>query len=234
MDDSEKRFNLAVPELQEIIAKRKHMWRATSVMEWADVSNILLERIYRQFHHYDPSQPLDRWVNTVISNAIKNMVRNLIVKTNRPCVSATPYGANCSFNLGCNKCSWTKSGNQDSSCKFYAKWEKRKQAKFSISTPLSIEHHINESHSMPDELLSEERVEAAKKTIDDNIQRRLTKEEYRIYVLLYVKHLSLKEAAKKMGFKGDNETKSYLRVRSASIKIQEIAGQLISENGVFR
>lgn len=232
----EKRFNEAVPELQVLIEKRRHMWRATSVKEWEDVSSELLERIYRQFHRYDPNQPLDRWVNTVITNAIKNMIRDLIVKTSKPCVSATPYGANCSYNLGCGKCSWTKSGLQDSSCKFFAAWERKKKAKFSISTPLSIENHINESHSMPDELLSEERFETAKEIIDNNIQRRLTKEEYRIYILLYVKHLTLEEAAKKMGFKktDDNDMKAYLRVRTASLKIKEVAGQLLSENGVCR
>lgn len=235
----ERRFNAVAVDLKTLIEKRRNSWRAFSIMEWEDVASVLLTRIYRQFHLYDSTRPLDRWANTVISNAISSLLRDKLYKTARPCVAANSYGAPCSFNLGGDKCKWTEtngscSGVQDASCWAYAKWLKKKKDKFAISTPLSMEHHMHEASSMPDELLSEERVEAARQVIDTNIQRRLTKEEYRIYILLYVKHLSIKEAAQKMGFKETDETKAYFRVRTASLKIEEIAGQLISENSVFR
>jgi RNA polymerase sigma factor (sigma-70 family) len=241
-----KRFNLAAEDLKIIIAKRRHKWRATSIMEWEDIASELLTRLYQQFHLYDTTRPLDRWANTVITHAIMNLLRDKIYKVARPCISGqapgfstgSSYGAACTFCRADNGCEWTrkfgsKSGIQDSSCRFFAAWEKKKKAKFSIATPLSIENHVNESHSMPDDFID---IEAAKKVLDDNIKRRLTKEEYRIYVLLYIKHLSLDEAAQKMGFKkaGKEDMKPYLRVRNASIKIKEVSIQVFSEQGIIR
>lgn len=229
----EQRFNLVAADLKALIEKRRGTWRAFSIMEWEDVASILLTRIYQQFHLYDIARPLDRWANTVISHTISNLLRDKLYKTARPCVAANSYGAPCSFNIGGDKCSWTPSGKQCGECKFFARWEKKKKNKFAISTPLSMEHHVNEAHSMPDDSID---IDGAKKLLDVNIARRLSKEEGKIYILLYINNLTMEEAAQKMGFKktGESDMKAYLRVRTASIKIKEVAMQILSESGVLK
>jgi len=230
--EQERRFNAAVPELRVLIAKRKSSWQLTSVMEWEDVMSILLERLYRQWTRYDPNRPLDKWANTVITHAIQNLLRKHLYKTARPCISGTSYGANCVYNTGGDGCSWTKthprgsgSGVQDCSCPLYKKWFLKKQFRHAVHNPAFIEDHVNEAYSVPGDIQD---FEGAKKTIDDNIKRRLTKEEYRIYVYLYVKHLSRKEAAQKLGFKKD-DMKGYLKIRTAALKIEEVAKQIVDE-----
>lgn len=231
--DKDAFFREHYEEFKALVDKRRSKWRATSIMEWEDVHSHLLTHIFRRLDQYDEDRPLDRWVNTVITNEIMNLLRNLIWKTARPCIAANSYGSPCVFNTGGTGCSKTPSKTQCGECKFFAKWERRKQAKFAIAAPLSIEHHTDESHSMQDDFLD---IEAAKKVIDDNIQRRLTKEEYRIYVFLYVKHLSMEETVQKMGFKKTdaNDMKGYMRVRSAAILAKEVAKQIISENSLVR
>lgn len=233
MDDLELTFKIATVELQKLINKRKNSWRLTSVMEFEDVSSIILAHLWKQWSKYDASQPLDRWANTVITNQLNNLLRDNLYKNAKPCTAANSYGACCSFNLGGDLCRWTKSGKQDSTCRFYKKWLARKQSKFAIGAPLSIEDHVDESHSMQDDFLD---IEEAKKVIDDNIQRRLSKEEYRIYVFLYVNHLSMEETVKKMGFKkvDANDMRGYMVVRSAAIKSKEVAKQIISECSLIR
>ncbi len=231
--DKDLFFTTHYDEFKLLVNKRRAKWRATSIMEWADVESILLTRIYQQLHHYDESKPLDRWVNTLISNAIMSLLRDNIFKTARPCIAANSYGAQCTFNLGGDKCSWTKSGRQCGECKFFAAWEKKKQGKFAISTPLSIENHVDENYSRQDNFFD---IEEGKKIVDENIKRRLTKEEYRIYVLLCIKYLDIDEAAKKMGFVkiNDNDMRGYMIVRNASIKIKETIRAIISEKGLNR
>lgn len=231
--EAEARFREAAPELQLIIAKRRATWRLTSVMEWEDCASHLLTRLWKQFDKYDPEQPLDRWANTVITNAFNNLFRDHYVKNSKPCCAATCYGAACSYNAGGDLCSWTKSGVQDASCKFYAHWLKRKHAKFAVATPLSMAAHEHETHTKFDEHMD---IDGAKKLIDENIKRRLTKEEYRIYRYLYIDHLSIDEAAKKMGFKKRNkdDQRGYMRVRTISLNIQEISKAILSEMGVIK
>lgn len=239
--DTTQFFNEHYEEFKVLVGKRRHKWRATSIMEWEDLESRLLTRIFRQLSHYDETRPLDRWANRLVSNEIRNVLRDKIYKDARPCVSGqapgfnmgSSYGRGCACALANGGCSWTKSGKQDSSCKFMKAWEQKKQAKFAISTPLSIENHFNESQSMPDDFFD---IEAAKTVIDQNIQRRLTKDEYRVYVFMYVQHLSIEEAAKQMGFKkrDENDQKGYMHVRTASLVIKEVVKQIISEQGLVR
>jgi RNA polymerase sigma factor (sigma-70 family) len=220
-------------EIQVLIARRRASWRLTSVMEYEDVSSIILAHVWKEWAKYDPERPLDKWINTIITNQIRNLLRNHLYKHSRPCCAANQYGAACSFNRGGDLCAWTKSGIQDESCHFYAHWLKRKQAKFAVATPLSMAAHENETHSKPDDHMD---IEGAKKTIDDNIKRRLTKEEYRIYKYLYVEHLSIEETAKKMGYKkrGKEDMRAYMAVRNVSLHIKEVSKAILSENGIIR
>lgn len=240
MTDKEREdlFKSHLEEFQTLIARRRAKWRATSIMEWEDVSSQLLTRCFQQLHLYDATRPLDRWVNTVISNGIRNLLRDKIYRDARPCLSgqAPGFSMGSSYGRGCacagpdGTCSFTKSGKQDTTCVFYAAWQAKKHTKFAISTPLSIEKHVDESHSMPDSFVD---YEGAKKVIDENIKKRLTKEEYRVYVYLYVKHLSMEETLKKMGFKKDDQ-RNYMRIRNMAILAKDTAKQIISEHGLIR
>ncbi len=240
MTDAERDllFKLHLEEIQTLIAKRRHKWRATSIMEWEDVASQLLTRCFRQLHHYDTTKPLDRWVNKLISHAMMNMLRDNVFKLAAPCTSGqapgfstgSSYGRGCACYLGAGRCAWTKSGVPDTTCSFYASWLQKKHTKFAISTPLSIENHVDEYHSTQDDFLD---IEAAKKVIDENIKKRLTKEEYRVYIYLYVKHLSMEETMKKLGFK-KNDQKNYMRVRNISILIKETAKAIVSEQSLVR
>lgn len=233
MDNKEALFNELYPEISRIIERRRGGW-TLSTMPWEDASAHLMEKIWANFDKYDPERPLDRWVNTVVTHAIMNLLRDNLVKHSRPCVAASAYGCACAFNRGGDLCGWTKSGIQDSSCKFLAKWLKKKHAKFAISTPLSIENHTDEYYTKPGEIVTEEWIADKKKIIDSKIARRLSKEEGKIYKLLFIQGLEEKEVGEKMGYKKqtNSEVRGYLQIRAAKIKIREVAEQIISEEGI--
>lgn len=235
MDSKEAFFKENYEEIKKLVEKRRATWRLTT-LAWEDVSAILIERIWTQFHLYDPTKPLDRWVNTLITNTLHNLLRDNLYRVAKPCNAANAYGAPCAYNLGCGRCAWTEkngsgSGMQDSSCAFYAKWEKKKQAKFAIATPLSIENHTDESHSIQSDFLD---IDRAKSVIDSKILSHLSSEEAKIYNLLFIQHLDEKKVGEIMGYKkqSNSDICGYLQIRAATIKIKKVARQIISEEGL--
>lgn len=230
-EDLEQRFKEASSELIILINKRRSSWKLFSVMGWDDVSNIILAEIWKSWPGYDPSKPLDRWANTVITSRMKNLFRDHLFKTARPCIAATNYGNPCSYNTGCDGCAWTKSGRQDSSCRFFAAWEKKKQAKFVVSTPLAMSAHVDEVHSQHSDYVD---YEAGKKMIDEKIIPLLTQEEAKIYRFLYIKKLSMKETGKRMGYKVQKNSKipGYLILRSACKRFYLLAKEIVETEGI--
>lgn len=248
MDDLEKRFKEASTELQQLIGKRKNSWKLTSVMDFDDVASEILAHIWKVFNQYDPLQPLDRWANTVITSQLKNLLRNHLWKNSRPCVAASSYGSPCVFNTGNNGCRWTKenpkgsgSGIQDSSCWAYARWEKKKRDKQAIASPISLDDTGSESDPvlpLHDKLASSPSsfidYEGAKLVIDQKIIPRLDKEQAKIYHLLYVRKLDMKEVGKRMGYKRQKNSKipGYLILREAKLHFAQLAKKIIEEENL--
>jgi len=236
MDNKEALFKTNYKEIERLVERRKTTWRLTTIA-WEDVSATIIERIWANFDSYDSSKPLDRWVNKLITNTIHNLLRDNLYRVAKPCNAANAYGAPCSYNLGCGRCAWTEkngsgSGMQDASCQFYAKWEKKKQAKFAISTPLSIENHIDESHNIQSDFLD---IDKAKVVIDEKIMEHLSKDEAKIYRLLFIEHKNPEEVGKIMGYKkqSNSDVHGYLQIRAATIKFKQIAKEIISEEGLI-
>lgn len=86
-------------------------------MDFNDVSQILRIHINNKWPLYDQKQPLAPWVNRIISNQIKNLIRNNYGNYSRPCLK-------CSAAEGEDLCKIY--GKQCGACPLYKKWEKRK------------------------------------------------------------------------------------------------------------
>ncbi len=229
--DLEQRFKAASSELIRLINKRRHSWKLTSVMEWDDVSSIILAEIWKNWPSYDPVRPLDRWANTVITSRMKNLLRDHLFKSARPCLAATSYGNPCAYAEGTDGCRWTKSGVQDSSCGFYAKWLKNKQGKFAVSATLSIEAHVDETHNIQSDFVD---YDGSKKVIDEKLIPLLSKQEARIYKLLFIDNLDMKQVGIKLRLpkQKNSEIRGYLIQRTLTVKCQQLAKQIIEEEGL--
>lgn len=228
MTDQEKEalFKEHYEFFRSLIRKRRDRWMATSIMEFEDLESILLTRLYRKIHLYDPARPLDRWANTVISREIMRTLRDNIYKTARPCVSGvvpgsphSSYGSGCVHNLGGTCCALTKSGQQDSTCPLYKLWVERREAKHSIKTPLSLEAHTDEHHSRQCDFVD---IESQKTVIDAIMVKRLSKADARLYRLLYIKHYSIPKVMKMVGLKttkGHNTPLQITKARNRFIRM---------------
>lgn len=220
--------------LRNLVRKRRDRWMATSVMEFEDLESILLTRLYRQLHHYDDARPLDRWANTVISRAIMSILRDNIYKFQKPCSSGSapgsPHssygGTSCVYNLGGTCCAMTKSGQQDATCPLYKLWMEKRQAKFALSAPLSLEAHADEHHNQQSYFFN---IEEYKPKVDALIMAKLSKSDAELYRLLYVKHYPLPMVMKAMGFRITKGHKTPVQITKAKGRFMKVFYEVVQQ-----
>ena len=69
--------------INQEIAKRRVRWNLKIIpwMDFEDVSQIVRFHIYKKIHLYDRKKPILPWVNRIISNQIKNLIRKIVRRT---------------------------------------------------------------------------------------------------------------------------------------------------------
>ena len=185
------KFENCIDQINTEILKRKHKWNLTAIawMDFSDVSQILRFHIYKKWHLYNQRKPLAPWVNTIISNQIKNLIRNNYSNFTRPCLkcSAADMDHGCAIY-----------GSQCSTCPLYANWEKNKKSAHDTKLTLSIENHSQEINSIPNENVD---MEESARNIHFKMERVLKPIEWKIYRHLYIEGKSEEQTAKLMGYR---------------------------------
>ena len=135
-------FESCIDEVNIEIKKRRNKWNLTALawMDFDDVSQILRIHIWKKWNMYDPTKPLGPWVNRIISNQIKNLIRNNYGNFTRPCLK-------CAAAEGTEHCVIYETQCND--CPLYAHWEKTKKRAHDAKLPLALENHSKEVHSIP-------------------------------------------------------------------------------------
>ena len=174
------------------ILKRKSKWNLTALswMDFDDVSQILRAHIYNKWHLYDPSKPLGPWLNRIISNQIKNLIRNNYGNFAKPCLrcAAAESESDC-----------TIYGVQDTVCPLFNEWYKTKKSAYDIKLASSIESYKKDFIDEKESVCFNYEINI--KNFNIKIKNYLKPFEYEVYKLLFIENKSEKEAAKKMGYK---------------------------------
>lgn len=221
--------------IQSEIAKRRHKWRMTNVIEWDDVAQHLLVRAYNKYHLYNPDKsPLQHWLNTLISNALKNLLRDTLLKSCRPCLGNGKDPHRCTYNAGGNLCSWSgnPTGIQCSACPAYKIWAEKKGNLYNISTPLSIENHSQEVNNLQSDFID---IGEKKKIIDSKIIALLCPREANLYTLLYIDHKTTEEVGKMLGYKKqkNSSTPGYQVILKFQKKVKKMARDIVENEDLM-
>jgi len=185
------KFENCIDDINTEILKRKNKWNLTAIawMDFSDVSQILRFHIYKKWHLYDHNKPLAPWVNRIISNQIKNLIRNNYSNYTRPCLkcSAAESEDGCAiYSKQCN------------SCPLYANWEKNKKNAHDTKLTVSLENHVQEINSIENENFD---IEETTKNIHDKMFKVLKPIEWKIYTYLYIEGKDDEQVAKLMGYR---------------------------------
>ena len=183
-------FEDSIKIIDEEIAKRKHKWSLTSLtwMDYDDVSQIIRIHIYKKWALYNSEKPLAPWLNTIITNQIRNLIRNHYSNFARPCLK-------CGAAKDVNGCEIY--GEQCAACPLYAHWMKRKMPATQIKIPVSIENHVNEVKNISDNSTDIFRHAAA---LHKKMQETLKPNEWQVYKGLFVDGKEEEDVAKELGY----------------------------------
>jgi hypothetical protein len=191
-------FEDYIDVVDSAIKKQKSKWQLNAInwFDFDDVEQIIKIHIHKKWEMWDQERPLEPWIGRIISNQIRNLIRNHYGNYTRPC-------NNCQFSLGDNQCSATASHLQDAQCKLYAKWESQKKIGLELKTTLSTENHMSEICSYPDNDFC---YESSIDKLNVYMEKELSLTHYKAYKMLFFEKCEEEEVAKFMGYK-TNEKK---------------------------
>ena len=213
-------FESKFEEINREILKRRSKWNLSSLrwIDFNDIAQILRIHIYNKWNLYDQSKPLAPWINRIVSNQIKNLIRNNYGNYSRPCLK-------CEAADGESGCLIYKT--QCAECPIYKKWEKSKKGAFDTKLPLSLENHSREVGLMPKD--SDVNFESSIKNVHEKMKSVLKPYEWKFYQLIYIEHRSEEEAAKSMGYRTSEKNRQigYKQVKNIKKSILEKAKKYI-------
>ena len=216
------KFEDCIEKIDLEINKRRSRWNLTALswMDFDDVSQIIRIHIFKKWHLYDQSKSLAPWINTLISNQIKNLIRN-------------NYGNYC---RQCLKCAAAESdslcyiyGTQCSSCPLFAQWEKTKKAAYLTKLPTPLESVQQETEKLE---LQEFDFNTVLKRLNLKLRKVLKSNEWTVYENLYLKNKTEQEVAKILGYKTSEKNRSpgYKQIKNIKKSIIEKAKEIIFED----
>ena len=216
-------------DLDQLLLKYRPKWQLSALawLDYDDVCQIIRLHIYNKWHLWDQSRPFKPWASMIISNQIKNLIRNNYTSFAKPCLR-------CQYNMGGPLCDWTKSGDQDRTCADFEKWKKKKERAYNIKLPLTLDDGVatQNTSSIKDQVdykLSSGR-------LHELVMGQLSERHKAIYAMLYIDHKDETEVAKKFGFKGDStkrKTIRYKQISNLKKKFYRIAIKIMEDNDIL-
>jgi RNA polymerase sigma factor (sigma-70 family) len=184
-------FEDVIGEIDTEINKRRAKWNLTALawLDFDDVAQIIRFHIYKKWSLYKPEKALAPWVNTIISNQMRNLIRNNYGNYCRPCTK-------CAAAEGGDLCAIY--GKQCGDCPIYANWEKTKKSAYDAKLPVALENHTQEVFNMSQDSMD---IEKTAQNLHEKMSKVLKPIEWKVYRLLYIDHCSEEEVAKQMGYR---------------------------------
>jgi hypothetical protein len=231
MNNEPNKKKICFEEKNEIINsainKKRNKWRLTAIawMDFDDVSQIIKLHIYRKWHMWDQSKPLEPWIGRIISNQLKNIIRNNYTNYARPCLI-------CPHNSGDETCAVSPNGMQGNFCDFFSKWEKNKKSGYDIMVPLPLENHKQEiEQTIDSSFFSFNSVEL----LNEEMKKVLTIKQYSAYIMLFFESCEEKDVAKFMGYKTTEKNRmiGYKQIKNLKKLFREKALDILKNNDIF-
>ena len=206
------------------IQKRRGKWNLKSLawMDFDDVSQIIKLHLFNKWSLYDPEQTLGPWLNRIISNQLKNLVRNNYGNFTRPCLQCAAAQENEGCKIFKSQCSL---------CPLYLNWEKTKKNAHNLKMPLSVENHAYELKSIS---YDQENFTRNALKLHEKMKEKLKPLEWKIYNLIYIQNKSDNEVAKLMNYITSEEGRppGYKQIKNIKKSIIEKVKRVLKKGEV--
>lgn len=230
-----KKFEEMYEIIDKIIKKRKYKWQLNAItwFDFDDIEQIIRLHIYKKWSLWDQSRPLEPWVSRIVTNQLRNIIRNNYTSFAKPCLS-------CPFNQNKNiekyselSCGFTPSKTQCNECPLYAKWEKTKKNVYDIKMTVSVENHKN--YVFNQELNNDYNYEIAEDKLHQMMKNDLSDKQFFIYKMFFIDNLSDDEVAKILKFKTTEKGRKagYKQIKNLKKAFLLRAKELLKNNDLF-
>ena len=214
--------------LEELLKKYRPKWQLSALawIDYDDVCQIIRFHIYKKWHLWDQRRPFKPWASMIISNQIKNLIRNNYSSFAKPCLR-------CPHNMGATTCDWTKSREQDESCPDFSKWRKKKERAFNIKLPLALEEEVGQGTTSLRDFVDYDK---ASERLHRLVMEQLNDKHKKIYFLLYVEHIDENEVAERFAFKADAAKRKkprYKQIANLKKKFYNIALKIMKDHDIL-
>lgn len=208
------------------INKKRNKWQLTAIawMDFDDVSQIIKLHIYKKWDMWDQSKPLEPWIGRIISNQLKNLIRNNYTNYIRPCLG-------CPHNGGEDQCIISPNGLQGGFCELFKKWEKQKKSGYDLKMPLALENHKKEIEETIDNSFFSF---ASVDMLNDEMKKVLTLKQYNAYVMLFFEKKDEEEVARFMGYKTTEKNRmiGYKQIKNLKKLFREKALEILKSKDI--
>ena len=162
-------------------------------------------------------------MNRIITNQIKNLIRNNYGNYARPCLR-------CAASEGGDLCVIYE--RQSSECPLYANWEKNKKAAHDVKVPVSLENHQQDVTNIKENYDLD--IDLAFANLNKILPKYLKPIEWKIYESLYIKNLSEAEVAKLMGYKTSEKNRSpgYKQIKNVKKAIIQKVKKMLKDGDI--
>lgn len=228
-EEIEKKFEDCIETIETAIRKQRSRWRLDCItwFDFEDVEQVIKLHIYNKWHMWDQKRPLEPWINIIVANQIKNLVRNHYGNYVKPCTT-------CEFNLGDDSCSFTSSKTQDRECEKFAKWEKTKKSAFSLRVAVSADDHMYEIGSSDNE--TDVCFSSSVNRLNYEMKKELSELHYEAYQMLYFEDDATEEdVANLMGYKTNEKKRKagYRQVKNLKKIFAQKAAKIMEDNDII-
>ena len=226
----EDRFEIIDEELN----KRKGKWFLNSLawIDFDDVKQIIRTHLHKKWEQWDQERPLRPWLNRIISNQFKNILRNHYSNFAKPCLTCPFNQSGITEEGEFGLCGFTKSKTQCSECPLYSKWEKTKKAAYDIKMAVTIENH---SHEIKYKDANPFEIEGAEKKLHLEMKAALSEKNYNIYIMLFVENLTDEEVASRLGYKTTEKGRKagYKQIKNLKKQFKLKAEKILKTKDIF-
>jgi RNA polymerase sigma factor (sigma-70 family) len=220
-------FEDKLEQIEAALERKRSKWDldAVAYVDYDDIKQIIMSHIYKKWHLWDQSKPIEPWLSRVVSNQFKNLLRNHYGNYARPCLR-------CSHNTGGDGCDRNRSGIQENSCADYKEWEQKKKAAYDIKLAVTIENHTHEVCERKDTFLD---LEKATSRLQTEMIKTLNRRQFVAFKMLFIENKTEEEVAKYLGFKTSEKRRSagYKQIKNLKKIFQEKAKEIIKEKDII-
>ena len=214
--------------------KRRGKWFLTSLawIDFDDVKQIIRLHLHKKWHLWDQSRALKPWLNRIISNQLKNILRNYYRNFAKPCLSCPFNQSGVTEEAEVGLCGFTESKTQCGECPLYAKWEKTKKSAYQVKMPVALENYGQEIHHKSVDSFE---LESAEARLHEEMRNKLSEKQYSIYEMLFIKNMPDEEVADQLGYKTSEKGRKagYKQIKNLKKQFKEKAEKILKTKDIF-